>query len=135
MRAFQASFDKIETTIEFNKEWANGTGYYDHCVTDELHLVPGQLAKSEDEYGRRMIIVGTVFGNAVAFERFAPKDGVRSNVIVTNVPREVRAFVRDGALDEDVIIDHFTFKTNNIGTKLDWVVMQANKIQARLQAA
>jgi hypothetical protein len=53
------------------------------------HTLPsvkvGEVATSTDNYGRRLLIVKTRFGNVIVFERHSPdKDGQRSGIFVVN---------------------------------------------------
>lgn len=92
---FQEIFQVIPTTVAFDPEWRNGTGYYDGIVNAKLGLKPGQMAKCEDvaPNSRRIIIVGTRWGNVAVFERYSPKDsGERSEVYVSNKPSRITRF-------------------------------------------
>lgn len=75
---FNQTFDRVQTTLEFNPDWANGTGYLDHAAegADAPVLAAGEMAKSTDNFGRRMIIVGTPRGNLVVFRRYTKEDGI-----------------------------------------------------------
>lgn len=89
-RLFASVFTAAEP-IEYNPEWANGTGYFDGITSMENRfLVPaGEVRRCTDEAGRRMIIVGTFFGPAVCFDRFGPKSD--HSVYVQNVSNQLRA--------------------------------------------
>lgn len=121
MLAFQETFDKIEKTVDYDPIWNNGTEYLDGAVK-HVKLASGEMAKAVDGFKRRVILVGTVFGTCVAFERFSPKDDQRSNAIVSNVPRPCRALVRDGRMDEDTFVHNFQYETSNVGTKIDMIL-------------
>lgn len=133
MQAFATAFAKIETTLEYNAEWDNGTGYFDNAVR-MVELAAGERARSTDLSGRNIIMVGTPFGTAVAFERFSPRtvDGVeeRSGVIVSNVPRIVRTMVQDGRMDENCFFNNFGMDSSNVGTNMKWIVEAGQKLQA-----
>ena len=104
--AFAQAFDSIKSTTEYNSEWANGTGYmdgivHDQSVIDEMGV--GERVKFVDDLGRRAIGIKTRHGIAVVFERYIPEDGVRSQVIVSNVPHAVRPLLREGQLSANDI--------------------------------
>lgn len=69
---FDAQFEKIEQTLEYNAKWENGTGYFNNLVTDkdlQSTLDIGALAKCVDPHGRKMIIMQTGLGLLVLFAR------------------------------------------------------------------
>lgn len=57
IRTAFANLLDVLPTVEFKPEWANGTGYFDHAVTDATITQP---SVAQDEKGRRMIIVPMV---------------------------------------------------------------------------
>lgn len=75
---FNQAFDRVTKTLEFKSEWANGTGYLDHVAEgpDAPVLAAGEMAKSIDNFGRPMIIVGLPVGNLVVFRRYTKEDGI-----------------------------------------------------------
>ena len=81
--------------LTYSPKWANGTGYFDHAVSGEHapNLPEGARAACMGDDGRRIIIIGTAFGNAVVFERFT-----NGSVIVSNVPREVTKLLTGGSI-------------------------------------
>lgn len=86
---FQQFYEAIQPVVAFDPKWNNGTGYYDYAVKADLGLKPGQMAKCESvaPNSRRIIFIGTRWGNVVLFERYSPKeDGSRSEIIVCNMP-------------------------------------------------
>jgi hypothetical protein len=86
---FNVAYESAEK-IDFNANWNNGTGYYDHAVDGEHapKLALGQVVatKSPAKNNRRIILVGTPFGNAVMFERYSDDD----SVLTRNVPDQLR---------------------------------------------
>ena len=105
---FDDAFISTPTKVAYSEEWENGTGYFDYAVKANIGLRPGDMAVSEDPKGRRIILVGTCAGNVVVFERFSPKNGVRSSTYASNVPQAVRRMYGD---------------CTRIGTSLDDVSM------------
>ena len=88
---FTTAYSKITKTIPFNEKWNNGTGYFDGAFKGEYAPVvePGQLVKSIDPDGRRIIIVGTRLGNIVVFDRYSNWE--QNTVFVYQATKEVRA--------------------------------------------
>jgi hypothetical protein len=69
---FEKHFDQIEKTVEYNAKWENGTGYFNHLVTNkdlQTSLNIGEMAKCTDPHGRKMIIMQTSLGLLVVFAR------------------------------------------------------------------
>ncbi len=125
-KTFARNFKDIETTIQFSSDWNNGTGYLDGLVFEELGLEPGDMVKLITPNDRKVIIVGTRFGNCVYFERYSPEfkfvgDNnveTRSPVIVSNVPSKLRRFSPDGSLTENNL-NELCGSIYNIGTSIE----------------
>ena len=82
---FEKQYNGIDKTVEFKTSWANGTGYMDNAVHDkEIN----EISKSIDTHGRRMILIPTLLGNVVIFERYT-----NSDVIVSNEPLAIKKLV------------------------------------------
>ena len=90
-KVFTHHFDSVSTTVPFQPEWNNGTGYMNDAVKAPLM----QTSKSEcPTTRRRLIIIPTQWGgNVVIFERFSPRGEQRSDIIVSNVPGSLRAIL------------------------------------------
>lgn len=75
---FNQVFDRVQTTLDFNPDWANGTGYLDHAAEGAAApvLAAGDMAKSIDNFGRPIIFVGLPIGNLVVFRRYSKESGV-----------------------------------------------------------
>ena len=116
-RYFDAHFAQATVTLNFNPEWCNGTGYFDHAVT-LVKLNPGDMAKAEDPQGRKLIFIGTRFGTCVFFERYARKELDDQIRVVSNVPSELRMLVTDGALGYDEFA-RMASNGANIGTAVE----------------
>lgn len=112
-QVFLAAFDKIETTLEFDTTWSNGTGYFDGAR--DVDLEAGKRAKSIAPDGRRLILVGTDVGTCVAFERYSPDTG-SAFVVVTNVPGPLGPLISSGSLEEVEFRKYFYSGILNIGT-------------------
>ncbi len=125
---FVRAFEKLSNEVEFKEGWKNGTGYFDGAVKDKV-LEVGERARCTDPHGRRMILVGTPFGTAVAFERYVDSED-SSKVIVSNMPRAARMMVADGAMNENDIMNSFGMDSMNIGTNLQWIIDEGKKLSA-----
>ena len=131
--------EKIETRVDFNSGWDNGTDYYNGAVDgpDAPVLAPGEMAKSSSIRGRNIILIGTRFGNVVIFQRYYDN----LEVIVSNVPWEVTKLMSGTSIgtrltDADIGfltgMPWFT-KPDNIGRKFEtlfeaWEMRQAKAI-------
>lgn len=111
---FNATFNDITTEVEYSPTWDNGTGYFDHAVRADLNLEEGDIVKAVSANDRRIIIVGTAFGNAVFFERYSSEGDVRSNTIVSNVPYQLNKLSPSGSLTENQL-SMLIGTHNNIG--------------------
>lgn len=115
---FTQKFESINRVLPYKNTWANATGYFDHllkgddalvCFRSPLNherlLAPGELAKSTDEFGRRIIIIGTNLGPVAIFERFKAAGPTNPQVYVANTPTLVRAsgLLPSGVLSEDTL--------------------------------
>jgi hypothetical protein len=85
--AFEHQFETIEKVVGFKPEYHNGTGYLDSVVT-KLKLNQGEVAKMVDDNGRRCIMVGTLFGTVVVFQRYPDN----TDKIVCNYPVKLSWF-------------------------------------------
>lgn len=133
---FQAMFEKLQTTIPFNTEWENGTGYFNNAVFgQDIALAPGEMAKSIDTTNRKIVMVGTRFGNVVLFERYS--EG-KNDVITSNVPSEVSDLFLNSSLgsktSEEVIElllgQTYSSIPKNIGIKIEEMFSAWERLQA-----
>ena len=129
--ALNEIFKKIELTLDYNPEWANGTGYMDYAVSGEHApvLQPGHLARFIDDKNRKAIVLATVFGNIVAFERYKDGDG---GIVVANSPDAIKRAKlvshRDWSVDQ--VYEVF----NDSGRTLHDRIMELAKAVATIQA-
>lgn len=68
---FDKVFQEVTTVIPFNPAWVDGKdGGLIHAVIGDVapKVEEGAIVKSTDADGRKILIVGTLFGNAVVFE-------------------------------------------------------------------
>ena len=96
IKIFEAAFDEIEVTLAYDRNWENGTGYFDPAVKKggpvEVILPPGGMARSTDENKRKIIFIGTLFGTWAIFQRYDKNNGVYKN----NSSRDLEAQKVDG---------------------------------------
>lgn len=88
---FNATFDAIPTTVTYDPKWANNTGYHDGMFKGDNKIIvedadydegqiinlvikPGQAVKGIDPMDRKFIILGTLLGGVVVFERYSPEE-------------------------------------------------------------
>ena len=82
---FEKAFSAIANVVAFKESWKNGTGYFDNAVFDrEINVI----SKSVDPNGRRMVLIPTMVGVVVVFERYPDGD-----VIVSNEPLSIKKLV------------------------------------------
>lgn len=120
MKTFVNKFNNITTEIPFDVEWENGTGYFDYAT--KYPLPAGELGKSVDQHGRRIIMVGTPVGTIVFFERYSAKAESESLVVVVNRPMVLNTLVPEGAQSEDMFCRVTGIYCQNIGDVLRDIV-------------
>jgi hypothetical protein len=130
---FDEEFNAITNSVLFDTKWNNGTGYLNGAVHADLHLKSGDRAKTIDDFGRKVILIGTDFGNIVVFERHSNQSGI----IVSNMPLELKRsglMPRDGALGMDDLktligwSGQGRFDSDNIGSKLSRLFAAKDKV-------
>lgn len=148
---FNAAWDAIEHLVPFDNNWG---GTYPNQAT-KFELAPGEVVKtrSGELNNRKMIMIGTMFGTIVLFERYT---NGQHGTIVSVVPHEISclqlADLPSGRLGSEQVqnilgaVYHtkdgtMTFyKTTNISYKLDrmreiFSGEYTRKIQERLRDA
>lgn len=97
-------------SIDYSEEWANGTGYLDGAVHEDLCL-HGETVASETPDGRKIIIHATKHGNVVLFQRYSDN----ANVIVYNVPRELNLVINlITGYERSITVDHVLSIIGNV---------------------
>ena len=127
---FNSAYNDIKTIIPFDAGWKNGTGYYDFAMTAELGITPGELAKSFDvETQRRLIFIGTRFGNVIIFERYRNGD---QSVYVSNSTRnaQMAGSIEKGSLSAEALERHIGHVNDNTGTSIYNIGKTIEKIAA-----
>ena len=124
---FAAAYDRINTVVDFNMDWKNGTGYLNGAVV-EADIK--EICKTVDDFGRRVIIIPLNAGNVVVFERYSDP---KSDVIVSNAPVYIKklAFGLDlgSSLGEKELAFYLgdEFGTPHIGDRVQDFLDFANK--------
>jgi hypothetical protein len=86
---FTEVFNNISTFIAFQRDWGNAADQFDGAVEGEnLHLRCGDIARSTDPFGRRIILIGTALGNVVVFDRDSGPDEGKT-LFTINMPMEL----------------------------------------------
>ena len=119
---FTALFAACLNEVSFNPQWPNGTGYLD-AVCEEKHLVvSGQVAKTIDPYGRKVLIAGTKQGPVAIFERYPADLNPFCGVLVANFPFEIdsdKSGFPHGPISENNINRIFTIDKGVVRNQLD----------------
>jgi len=133
--SFATVFDDPNVeSIEFKKEWSNGTGYFDFAVYGEHapRVAPGKVVKCMTPGNRRMIVVGTHLGNVVVFDRYADND---RGVFVYNTTTAVERtnLIRNNSLQDDdmYVILGDEFDRENIGGRIQAIFEGCKKAEER----
>ena len=106
-RIFESAFKRIQTHVPYDPAWSNGAGYFPGIVDAAIPKVelPGDMGKSIDPTGRRIIVIATRFGNVAVYDRYAganPIGGVYSTSGPKNVVTSV--FISGNAVGESEMI-------------------------------
>jgi hypothetical protein len=130
-------FNKIENLVEYNSKWENGTGYLDHAVNDtSIVFDEDGYAKAVSPAGRKIVIVKTIKGNAVVFERYTDSE---SSVVVSNIPHRVaELFQMSGSLSSDqvrMLVGDPAYKTIhlNIGKAIEQFMAPLTKREVKVK--
>lgn len=77
---FDAMWENTPVDEEYNPDWANGTGYFNHAVTEVRP--EGSIVRCIDEHGRKIILAGYRGRSThVFFERYNRKEGLPFTLI------------------------------------------------------
>lgn len=82
-RVFDAKFDAVEQTIEWNRYWLSASGRMSGLFSNpgyKLELERGRIAKTVDSYGRRAILIGTALGLIVVYQTNAEKKSLSLSI-------------------------------------------------------
>lgn len=119
MNKFSTFWSLIATvsTTDYNPAWANGTGYFNGVIVDELlkqeraaHGLKTFVTTSVDNHGRKMLIIVGEKNSIVFFQRFSDAQD-NDKVIVNNASRELNCSHLSCELQSDFIDQWFTAST------------------------
>lgn len=119
---FNKIFNRVDKVLAFDPRYANNTGYLDGLVK-LVQLNQGEILKMIDDLGRKAIIVGTLFGPIVIFERYAVILDGDVQRYIKNCPPELSkyGFVTSNNLVEYQEMCHvlnYTESDLNLGQKI-----------------
>lgn len=101
--------DAATLEVTMDAEWNNGTGYFDGAVHANLGLSAGQIVKAYtgEKNRRRLLIIGTAFGNVVVFDRYTDNALLDHPVFVLNAPRVLNSLrlISEGQQSEAQVLD------------------------------
>ncbi len=123
MDRFGILFDSIKSEIPYHKAWSNGQGGQSNAVTSAPIIKPGVFARSMSPGNRRMIFVGTHYGNVVIYDRFGhDTTSILKNFAVYDAPKELSTIVDlcdpSGTLSRELWEDFTGVDRLNIGEYL-----------------
>lgn len=105
---FGRLFDSIKDEIPYDKRWSNGEGGQSNAVWCAPKIKSGDMAKSMSPGQRRMIFVGTYYGNVVIYDRFNHETtSVTKNHLVYNAPKELDTLIDLCDTDGDLTFELF----------------------------
>lgn len=113
--------------IEFNPDWANGIDGLANAVNgNNAPAIPaGEVRASIDRSGRKILLIGTRFGNVLIFMRYSDEG---CQTITNNVPDQIVRFMADqmessenlcAAEDVAMFLIGSEFVNTNIGKRLE----------------
>lgn len=115
--AFNRHFNAIEKSIQFREDFKNGTGYLDGVV-ELADVDEGDLVTMLDDYGRKCILVGTLFGTVVIFQRYSESE----EAFAINYPQVLSSlglYTGTARIQSEAEIHHlFGTHEDNIGVKI-----------------
>lgn len=119
---FEKAFNNVNTKeIKFDHNWSNGTGYFDFAVIgDHVPTVPsGTMVKTQTPHGRKIIIIGTILGNVVVFQRYDGRDDIYVLNTTTNISHG--GWFESGRLDDrqmSIAVGEYGDGLDNIGNRI-----------------
>ena len=117
---FARTFERAQR-IPYDQKWENHKGYFSNAVIGEAAPVieHGEVVSSISETGRRIIIIGTRFGNVVIFDRYANNE---VGIFVSNATMFVRMTFGfpSGVIDTQTMYNMASY-SHNIGRKIESV--------------
>lgn len=119
--------------IAYKPEWANGTGYFDHAITDRSLFagVPaeeriGLMLTFVDEHGRHGFITYTRLGNVVVFDRYN-----NATVVTSNYPKALNGILPQGQWDKEQLNQWFYSNDYCIGAAIENVAEGLERLNGK----
>lgn len=93
--------------IEHDPEWENDEGNYVHAVYGMFAptLSAGEMRKSISPNNRKIILVGTRYGNVVMFQRYSNGVNNKWNIVMPNLVRLFIAIPDDMSYADDIMFE------------------------------
>lgn len=122
---FNEIYESTTREVICQPMWHTGTGYMNGIVRDKQlrDLVKtGEVARTQDVHGRKMILIGTRFGICVVFQRYSNQPHHRH---IVHVPEPMVRFrlVQKGSgrpVDENTMDELFGYgRDYNIGCRIE----------------
>lgn len=126
-RTFQRRFQQIEREVPFDPSWSNGTGYLDGAI--HFPLPTGELARSVDLHGRRIILIGTRFGTVAVFDRFVNQTDGGTYVLNKPASPVLDRIMTSTAIGGGEMMDILGGSGwDNIGQTIEMLARELNKV-------
>lgn len=142
VQVFNQAFDNA-VKIDYDHRWEDSAGYFGKLCDPVLIKAysEGAMCATTDDFGRKIIIIGTYFGPVAVFERYS-KAAVGEEVYVYSAPQLlVRAqfLSTTGAIDlqtiQELLGHHDHNEPRNIGTRIKDLQTMADQVAIyRVQA-
>lgn len=124
VKTFNKAFESAVLTIDFEDNFANGTGYYNGLTSAKLALEPGEFGAMHDQTtNRRVLVVGTSLGNVVIFERYTLGE---NDTFVVQLGYKAKALKASGLVEEGAVTPEAMeflvgslWDHNNIGNRVE----------------
>lgn len=103
----EAAYDVVDAELEFGSAWNGPTGYFDAMVKADLGLSVGEIARTKDGHGRRLLVIGHELGNIVLFERYTDAD---AHTVCINCPEGIKGLLNANSLSVEKmtwVLEHF----------------------------
>ena len=86
---FVDRFNEIKHEIAYNPKWCSDDGYFERVCYIPEFMVLAESFKTVDQDNRKIIIVPSLFGNVVVFQRYSDSD-----LVTSCVPPRIRELAR-----------------------------------------
>jgi len=135
---FAQNYNQIAQGIGYDLQWSDGAGGHGPAVKGPYapKINPGEIVKSISPGNRRLIFVGTCFGNIVLADRYnSVTTEFPKNYVMYEAPTELDDvmdfFAASGKATVDVLKDVLGVDRENLGTYLENVLNAIQKAKAK----